>query len=43
MRKKYWQMRVSQVVLVVKNLPAITGGMRLGFDTCVGKNPWRRA
>ena len=30
----------SQVVLVVKNLPANVGG---GFDHWVGKIPWRRA
>ena len=31
------------MVLVVKNLPAIAGDMRLGFDPWVGKIPWRRA
>ena len=33
----------SQVVLVVKNLPADAGDMRCGFDPWVGKIPWRRA
>ena len=33
----------SQVVLVVKNLPANAGRhKRLGFDPWVGKIPWRR-
>ena len=32
----------SQVALVVKNLPANTGGIRRGFDTWVRKIPWRR-
>jgi len=31
------------VVLVVKNIPASTGEMRLGFDPWVRKIPWRRA
>ena len=35
--------RVSQVVLVVKNLPANAGDMRCSFDPWVGKIPWRRA
>ena len=30
-------------VLVVKNLPANAGDVRLGFDPWVGKIPWRRA
>ena len=33
----------SQVVLVVKNLPADAGDMRHRFDAWVGKIPWRRA
>ena len=34
----------SQVVLVVKNLPANAGNiMRQGFDPWVGKIPWRKA
>ena len=33
----------SQVVLVVKNLPAKAGDIRPGFDPWVGKIPWRRA
>ena len=33
---------ISQVVLVVKNLPANTGNMRLRFNHWVGKVPWRR-
>ena len=33
----------SQVVLVVKNVPANAGDMRHGFDPWVGKIPWRRA
>jgi len=34
---------ISQVVLVVKNLPAKAGNiMRLGFNHWVGKIPWRR-
>ena len=33
----------SQVALVVKNLPANAGDVRLGFNPCVGKIPWRRA
>ena len=32
----------SQVVLVLKNLPAKVEDMRHGFDPWVGKNPWRR-
>ena len=32
----------SQVALVVKNLPANTGGMRLRLDPWVGKICWRR-
>ena len=36
--------RASQVVLVVKNLPANARGIkRRGFDPWVGKTPWRRA
>ena len=31
------------VVLVVKNLPANAGDVRLGFDPWVRKIPWRRA
>ena len=30
------------MVLVVKNLPANTGDLA-GFNSCVGKLPWRRA
>ena len=33
----------SQVVLVVKNLPATSGNVRDGFDPWVRKMPWRRA
>ena len=33
----------SQVGLVVKNLTANAGDMRLGFNPWVGKVPWRRA
>ena len=33
----------SQVVLVVKNLPANAGGMRRRFDPWVRAIPWRRA
>ena len=33
----------SQVVLVVKNLPANAGDVIWGFDPWVGKMPWRRA
>ena len=34
----------TQVVLVVKNLPANAGDVReCGFDPWVGKIPWRRA
>ena len=33
---------VSQVVLVLKNLPANAGHMRLGFNPWVGKIPKRR-
>ena len=36
-------MRESQVVLVVKNLPANAGDKRLGFSPWVGKAPWRKA
>ena len=32
----------SQVVLLVKNLPANAGDKRCGFDPWVGKIPWRR-
>ena len=31
------------VALVVKNLPANAGDVRLGFDPWVRKIPWRRA
>jgi len=35
---------ITQVALVVKNLPAKAGRCkRLGFDPWVGKIPWRRA
>ena len=34
--------QASQVVLVVKNLPASAEDMRCGFDPCVGKILWRR-
>ena len=33
----------SQVELVVKKLPANAGDVRLRFNPCVGKIPWRRA
>ena len=33
----------SRVVLVVKNLPAIEGDVRRGFDRWLGTIPWRRA
>ena len=33
----------SQVVLVVKNMPANAGDVRDGFDPWVGMIPWRRA
>ena len=33
----------SQVVLVVKNLPAIAGDIRDSGSVPVGKIPWRRA
>ena len=39
--KGTWE--ASQVVLVVKNLPANAGDMRHGFDLWVGKIRWRRA
>ena len=32
----------SQVVLVVKNLPANAGDVRCGFDSWVRKIPWSR-
>ena len=35
--------RASQVVLVVKNLPANAGDVGHGFDPWVGKILWRRA
>ena len=35
--------RASQVVLVVKNLPANAGGKRHRFDPWVRAIPWRRA
>ena len=35
--------KASLVVLTVKNLPAIAGDVRLGFDPWVRKIPWRRA
>ena len=28
--------------IVVKNPPANAGDMRLGFDSCAGKIPWKR-
>ena len=34
---------MSQVALVIKNLPANAGDLRHGFDPWVGKIPWRRA
>ena len=37
---QYW---ASQVVLVVKNMPANAGDKKRGFDTWVRKIPWRRA
>ena len=33
----------SQVVIVVKNLPASRRPKRCGFEPWVGKIPWRRA
>ena len=33
----------SQVALIVKNLPANAGDMRIGFNSWVWKIPWRRA
>ena len=33
----------SQVVLIIKKLPANAGDMRHGFNPWVGKFPWRRA
>jgi len=39
----YDDMWVSQVMLVVKNLPANAGVQRCGFGPRVGKIPWRRA
>ena len=35
--------RVSQVALVVKNLPANAGDVRHGFSSQVGKISWRKA
>ena len=35
--------RASQVVLLVKNLPANAGDVGHGFDPWVGKILWRRA
>ena len=35
--------RISQVALVVKNLPANAGDIRHRFNPWVGKIPWRRA
>ena len=35
--------RISPVMAVVSNLPAIAGDTRHGFDPGVGKIPWRRA
>ena len=37
----YWW--VSQVALVVKNLPASTGNIRQGFNLWLRQVPWRRA
>ena len=37
----YWW--VSQVALLVKNLPASTGNIRQGFNLWLRKIPWRRA
>ena len=34
--------RVSQVALVVKNLPVHSGDLRWGFDPWVGKISWRK-
>ena len=39
----YYSLWASQVVLVVKNLPATAGHKRHRFDPWVGKIPWRRA
>ena len=35
--------QASQVIQVVKNLPANAGDMRFGLDPWVRKIPWRRA
>ena len=35
-------MTASQVVLMVKNLPASAGDMRCGIDPWIMKIPWRR-
>ena len=37
--------KASQVVLVVKSLPANAGDLRerYGFNPCIGKISWRRA
>ena len=35
-------MRASQVMLLIKNLPAYTGDLRHRFDPWVGKITWRR-
>ena len=37
-----WYHWASQVVLAVKNLPAVQETRRLQFDPWVGKIPWRR-
>ena len=41
---EFWHIlgRASWVALVVKNLPASAGNMRCGFDSWLGKIPWRR-
>jgi len=38
-----YQVGASQVTLVVKNLPANAGNMKLRSDRWGGKIPWRRA
>ena len=40
---KHEQLGVSQVAQWVKNLPATHETWRYGFDSWVGKIPWKRA
>ena len=42
-RERECEIWASQVVLVVKNLPAIAGDVRCRFDPWIEKIPWRRA